>query len=120
MFFQPSTVKPMYITSLCVVATLYITITGLFSIKFAFNFCKVYNVLVYGLHMYMLWFKFFFWFEFLCFLPVHNDQQIGSLSINYYLIITDFIQKLITLIVTSIQPCLISPGIQPSLLVPCC
>ena len=87
----------LYITSLRVVVTLYITITGLFPKKLAFNFCKVHNVPVYGLHMYMSWFKFFLWFEFLCFLPVHNDQQIGSLSNNYYLIITNFVQKLITL-----------------------
>ena len=87
----------LYMTSLRVVVTLYIKITGLFPKKLAFNFCKVHSVPVYDLHMYMLWFKFFLWFEFLCFLPVHNDQQIGSLSNNCYLIITNFIQKLITL-----------------------
>jgi len=63
----------LYLTSLHPVVTLYITITGQFPKKFAFNFCKVYHVPVNGLHMYMLWFKFFLWFEFLSFLPVHND-----------------------------------------------
>lgn len=42
------------ITSLYVVVTLYIAITGQFPEKFACN-----SVPVYGLHMYLLWFKFF-------------------------------------------------------------
>ena len=49
----------LYITSLHVVVTLYIAITGQFPEKFAFN-----SVPVYGLHMYLLWFKFFFGLNF--------------------------------------------------------
>ena len=95
----------LYLTSLHPVVTLYTTITRQSPEKFGFNFCKVYNVPVHGLHMYMLWFKFFLWFEFLYFLPVHNNQQIGSRS-NKLLLFNKLYSKAYY-IVTSVQPCLI-------------